>query len=57
MVSLEGGVRDQFRVPIATAAILAKDDGLDGFRLIHFRTGGVELSLALNQLSWQRSAI
>ena len=31
MDSLEGGVWDQFRVPIATAAILAKDDGLDGF--------------------------
>jgi hypothetical protein len=57
MDSLEVGVWDQFRVPIATAAILAKDDGLDGFRLIHFRTGGVELTLALNQFFWRHSAI
>lgn len=57
MDSLEGGVWDQFRVPIATAAILAKDNGLDGFRLFHFRTGGVELSLTLNQFFWRRSAI
>ena len=44
MDRLEGGVRDQFRVPIATAAILAKDNGLDGVRLIQFRTGAVELT-------------
>jgi len=46
MDSLEGGVRDQFRVPIATAAILAKDNGLDGFRLVHLRTRRVELVAA-----------
>ena len=54
MVSLEGGVRDQFRVPIATAAILAKDDGLDGFRLIHFRTGDVELVAASSGVASSR---
>jgi len=46
MDSLEGSVSDRFRVPIATAAILAKDNGLDGFRRIHLRAGGVELVAA-----------
>jgi hypothetical protein len=57
MDSLEGGVWDQFLVPIATAAILAKDDGLDGFRLIHYRTGGGELKLSVYQPFWRHSAI
>jgi hypothetical protein len=54
MDSLEGGVRDQFRVPIATAAIHAKDDGLDGFRLIYFRNGGVELVAASSGVASSR---
>ena len=57
MDSLEVGAWDQFRVPIAMVAILVKDDGLDGFRRIHFMAGGVELTLALNQFFWRRSAI
>ncbi len=57
MDSLEVSVGDRFRVPIAMAAILAKDDELDGFGLVHFRTGGVERATKLSQLFWRRSAI
>ena len=57
MDSLEVSVWDRFRVPIAMAASLAKDDGLDGFGLFHFRTGGVERVLGLSQLFWRRWAI
>jgi hypothetical protein len=57
MDSLEGGVWDQIRIPNTTAAILAKDDGLDGFRFIHYRTGGGELKLPVYQPFWRHSAI
>jgi|GEM_PF-6080871 hypothetical protein len=54
MDSLEGSVSDRFRVPIATAAILAKDDGLDTFRLVHFRSGSVRRPLKSYQLFWRQ---
>ena len=57
MDSLEVSVWDRFRVPIAMAAIFARDDELDGFGLVHFRTGGVERVLGISQLFWRRSAI
>ena len=57
MDSLEGSVSDRFRVPIATAAILAKDDGLDTFRLVHFRSGSIGPPFRSYQPFWRRSAI
>lgn len=57
MDSLEVSVWERFRVPIAIAAIFARDDELDGFGLVHFRTGGVERATKLSQLFWRHSAI